>query len=62
MYSVSCWHCCSVLAIDPAWRCKVNKDHVVLKLVLDEIGLGNLEIDTFTARKCTCLAWLGGER
>ena len=50
-----------MLAIDPAWRCKVNKDHVVLKLVLDEIGLGNLEIDTFTARKCTCLAWLGGE-
>jgi len=29
----------------------VNKDHVVLKLILDKIGLGNLEIDTFTARK-----------
>jgi len=32
-------------------RCKVNKDHILLKLVLDKIGLGNLEIGDFTSRK-----------
>lgn len=29
----------------------MNKDRILLKLVLDEIGLGNLEIDEFVARK-----------
>lgn len=29
----------------------MKKDHILLKLVLDEIGLGNLEIGEFTARK-----------
>lgn len=29
----------------------MNKDHVLLKLVLDKIGFGNLEIDNFTSRK-----------
>jgi uncharacterized protein YwgA len=29
----------------------VNKDHILLKLVLDKIGFGNLQIEGFTARK-----------
>ena len=29
----------------------MNKDHVLLKLVLDEIGLGDLKIDDFRSRK-----------
>jgi len=29
----------------------VNKDHILLKLVLDEIGLGDLKIDDFRSRK-----------
>jgi len=29
----------------------VNKDHIFLKLVLDEIGLGDLEIGNFLSRK-----------
>jgi len=29
----------------------VNKDHILLKLVLDKIGFGNLQIEDFTARK-----------
>lgn len=29
----------------------MNKDHILLKLVLDKIGFGNLEIDDFTSRK-----------
>ena len=32
-------------------RHKVNKDHILLKLVLDEIGLGDLKIDDFRSRK-----------
>lgn len=29
----------------------MNKDHILLKLVLDEIGLGGLKIDDFRSRK-----------
>lgn len=29
----------------------MNKDHILLKLVLDKIGFGNLQIEDFTARK-----------
>lgn len=29
----------------------MNKDHILLKLILDEIGLGNLEISDFSSRK-----------
>lgn len=29
----------------------MNKDHILLKLVLDEIGLGDLKIDDFRSRK-----------
>ena len=29
----------------------MNKDHILLKLVLDEIGLGSLEIGEFSSRK-----------
>ena len=29
----------------------MNKDHILLKLVLDKIGFGNIEIDNFNARK-----------
>jgi len=29
----------------------VDKQHILLKLVLEEIGFGNIEIDNFTARK-----------
>ena len=29
----------------------MNKDHILLKLILDEIGLGNLEISDFNSRK-----------
>ena len=29
----------------------MNKDNILLKLVLDKIGFGNLEIDNFTSRK-----------
>lgn len=29
----------------------MNKDHILLKLVLDEIGLGSLEIGKFSSRK-----------
>jgi uncharacterized protein YwgA len=32
-------------------RHEVNKDHILLKLVLDEIGLGDLKIDDFRSRK-----------
>lgn len=30
---------------------KLNNSHILLKLVLDKIGIGDLEIDTFGARK-----------
>jgi uncharacterized protein YwgA len=29
----------------------MNKDHILLKLIIDEIGLGNLEIGKFSSRK-----------
>ncbi len=32
-------------------RCNVNKDHILLKLVLDRIGFENIKIDNFIKRK-----------